>query len=32
VAAILMTARAFYAFVIQRFEGKDLFFPDELER
>ena len=29
---VLLTAGAFYAFVIQRFEGKELFTPEELER
>lgn len=29
---VLVTAGAFYAFVVQRFEGKSLFDPEELER
>jgi hypothetical protein len=32
VYGILVTAGAFYAFVIQRFEGGTLFSPEELER
>ena len=29
---VLITAGAFYAFVIKRFEGKELFSPEEMER